>query len=105
MGEKTKKTIAAEIQQPKYFSVIVESTPDLSHVDQLTFIFRFVNVEGRVVERLFGFEPLHSHTGASIAECVLKMVRDLGLDLSNCCVQSYDNASNMSGKYNDFKHT
>ncbi|MBN3309056.1 ZMYM1 protein, partial [Amia calva] len=100
MGNKTKNIIAAEIQQAKYFSVVVDSTPDLSHVDQLTFIFRFVSTEGKVVERFLGFEPLHSHTGASLAECVLKMVRDLGLDLSNCRGQSYDNASNMSGKYN-----
>ena len=28
------------------------------------------------------------------------MVRNLGLDMANCRGQSYDNASNMSGKYN-----
>ena len=100
MGEKVKKTIAAELQHAKYFSVIVDSTPDLSHVDQLTLIFRFVSEEGKVVERFIGFEPIHSHTGASLAECVVKMANDLGLDLSDCRGQSYDNASNMSGKYN-----
>ena len=84
MGEKVKKTIAAELQHAKYFSVIVDSTPDLSHVDQLTFFFRFVSEEGKVVERFIGFEPIHSHTGASLAECVVKMVNDLGLDLSDC---------------------
>lgn len=99
MGEKTRNVIAAEIQNAKYFTVIVDLTPDLSHVDQLTFVFRFVSAEGKVVERFLGFEPIHSHTGISLAECVIKMVRDLGLDLSNCRGQSYDNASNMSGKY------
>ncbi len=98
MGEKVKKTIAEELQNAKYFSVIVDSTPDMSHVDQLTFNFRFVSEEGKVVERFIGFEPIHSHTGASLAECVIKMVNYL-LDLSNCRGQSYDNASNMAGKY------
>lgn len=103
MGDKTKREIAEEIQQAKYFSVIIDSTPDLSHVDQLTFVFRFVKIldgKAAVLERFIGFEPIHSHTGSSLADCVRMMVRDLGLDLSNCRGQSYDNASNMSGKYN-----
>ena len=36
MGEKTRQVIAEELRDAKYFSVIVDSTPDLSHVDQLT---------------------------------------------------------------------
>uniref|UniRef100_A0A673NLW3 TTF-type domain-containing protein n=1 Tax=Sinocyclocheilus rhinocerous TaxID=307959 RepID=A0A673NLW3_9TELE len=99
MGEKIKQTIAKEIQNAKYFSVIVDSTPDLSHVDQLTFIFRFVDPDGHVVERFLAFEPIESHTGESLADCILAMVDSLRLDLSNCRRQSYDNASNMSGKY------
>ena len=37
MGDKAKQVIADEIKQAKYF----DSTPDLSHVDQLTFVFPF----------------------------------------------------------------
>uniref|UniRef100_A0A671MPV2 DUF4371 domain-containing protein n=1 Tax=Sinocyclocheilus anshuiensis TaxID=1608454 RepID=A0A671MPV2_9TELE len=99
MGEKIKQTIAKEIQNAKYFSVIVDSTLDFSHVDQLTFIFRFVDPDWHVVERFLAFEPIESHTGESLADCILAMVDSLGLDLSNCRGQSYDNASNMSGKY------
>ena len=65
MGEKLKATIAAEIREAKYFSLIVDSTPDLSHTDQLTFVFRFVSKEGSVVERFLGFEPIESHRGKS----------------------------------------
>lgn len=100
MGERTKQAIVNEIKDSKYFSVIVDSTPDLAHVDQLTFIFRFVNQGGHVVERFLAFEPVDNHRGDSLAECVIAMVENLGLDLSNCRGQSYDNASNMSGKYN-----
>uniref|UniRef100_A0A8C9YGK0 TTF-type domain-containing protein n=1 Tax=Sander lucioperca TaxID=283035 RepID=A0A8C9YGK0_SANLU len=94
------QTVADEIREAKYFSVVVDSTPDLSHVDQLTFIFRFVDKKGKVVERFLAFEPIESHTGENLAECVVAMVESLGLELSNCRGQSYDNASNMSGKYN-----
>lgn len=100
MGEKVKRRIAAELQHAKYFSIITDSTPDMSHTDQLTFIFRCVSDEGEIVERFIGFEPIYSHTGASLADTVVKMTKDLQVDLSNCRGQSYDNASNMSGKYN-----
>ena len=72
----------------------------MSHVDQLTFVFRFVSEKGRVVEHFIAFQPIHSHTGSSLAACVQKMDSDLGLDLADCRGQAYDNASNMSGKYN-----
>ena len=52
------------------------------------------------MERFLGSEPITSHTGESLADCVVSMVHDLALDLTNCHGQSYDNASNMSGKYN-----
>lgn len=100
MGDRTKEAIATELQRARYFSVIVDSTPDMSHVDQLTFVFRFVSEKGKVIERFIGFEPIHSHTGSSLADCVMKMVIDMGLDLSNCRGQAHDKASNMSGKYN-----
>lgn len=72
----------------------------MSHVDQLTFVFRFVNEKGKVVERFIRFKPIHILTGSSLTDSVMTKVRDLGLDLSNCRGQAYDDASNMSRKYN-----
>lgn len=40
MGEKVKKTIVNEVKNAKYFSIIVDSTPDISHTEQLAFICR-----------------------------------------------------------------
>lgn len=100
MAEKTRQVIAEEIRDAKYFSIIVDLTPDLSHVDQLTFIFRCVSKEGKSVERFVAFEPIQSHTGESLANTVIAMVKDLGLELSNCRGQSYDNVNNKSGRYN-----
>lgn len=83
VGDKTKQVRAKEIRHAKYFSVIVDSTPDLAeaHVDQLTFVFHFVSADGRVVGKFIGFEPIHSHTGVRLAESVIETVRGLGLDL------------------------
>ena len=68
MGEKNRQAIAEELHDAKYFSVTVDSTPDLCHVDQLTFIFRFVSKQGNIVERFLAFEPIQSHTGQSLAD-------------------------------------
>lgn len=66
MGEKNRQGIAEELCDAKYFSVIVDSTPDLSHDDQLTFIFGFVSKQGKTVERFLAFEPIQSHRGQSL---------------------------------------
>lgn len=55
MEAKVKNTIIEEIKIAKYYSVIVDSTPDIAHVDQLSFIIRYVTPEGTPVERFVKF--------------------------------------------------
>lgn len=42
MAEKLLSTITDEIRKGKYFSIYVDSTPDVSYIDQLTFTIRYV---------------------------------------------------------------
>ena len=42
--------IANEVKKAKYYSITVDST-DVTHVDQLTFIVRYVQDDGTIVER------------------------------------------------------
>ena len=63
IGDKLLSVIIAEIQEAKYFSLSVDSTPDLCHVDQLTIIVRYVSMEtNEVVERFLCFLPIERHT-------------------------------------------
>ena len=39
LAEKVKSTIVREIKDAKYYGVSIDSTPDVSHIDQLTVIF------------------------------------------------------------------
>ena len=41
----------------KYFCVILDTTPDISHIDQLAFSLRYV-LEGKPVERFLCFEAV-----------------------------------------------
>ena len=38
LGKKVKDLILEEIKTAKYFSILLDSTPDVSHIDQMTFI-------------------------------------------------------------------
>lgn len=58
MCNKLKSVFINEIQEAKYFSLIVDSTPDISHVDQLTLIIRYVGPSGDIVERFLEFIPI-----------------------------------------------
>ena len=99
MGSKIGSMIISEIITAKYFSISVDSTPDLSHVDQLTFIVRYVSQDGRPTERFLKFVELHGHGAANMTDVITKLIKDIGLNIMNCRGQSYDNASNMAGIY------
>ena len=43
--------IANEVKKAKYYSITMDSTPDETHVDQLTFIIRYVQDDGTIAER------------------------------------------------------
>lgn len=95
-----RKAIITEVTNAKYYSISVDSTPDISHVDQLTFIIRYVLPSGYPVERFITFLPNSGHSGEDIENVVMVTILEtLKLDINNCRGQSYDNASNMSGRY------
>ena len=58
MGEKVLLAIVKEVLSAKYYSISVDSTPDVSHVDQLTFTVRYVK-DSDPVERFLQFIPVH----------------------------------------------
>lgn len=90
--------IICEIKRCKYYSVSLDSTPDISHVDQLTLIVRYVLPSGPV-ERFVKFLDMEGHTAEQLAQSLLDFLSESDIDIKDCRGQSYDNASNMSGKY------
>lgn len=99
MGKEILSTICKEVISAKYFSISVDSSPDRSHIDQLTFVVRYVNEDGDSLERFLKFLPISCHGSEYLTECVLKVLAELGFDIQNCRGQSYDNAANMAGHY------
>ena len=69
------KKIIGVTKESKYYGIIVDSTPDLSHVDQLTFILRCVDpVDLEPVEWFLQFIQICSPQGKSLPEVILDFV-------------------------------
>ena len=101
MGQQVFSKIISEDRSSKFFSISVDSTPDISHCDQLTCIILYVLTSGPV-ERFLRFVNTegNSHTDKYLVETLLTFLKDNQIDVKNCRGQTYDNASNMSGIYN-----
>lgn len=54
IAKKTRLVIVNEIKKAGYYSISIDSTPGISHIDQLTIIIRYVTCNGPV-ERFFNF--------------------------------------------------
>lgn len=91
--------IVSEIEKSKYYSVIVDSTPDVAHIDQLSIIIRYVGNDGKPLERFIGFLPNVGHKSEGLENALISKLEMHNLKIKHCRGQSYDNASNMSGCY------
>ncbi|XP_063302374.1 zinc finger MYM-type protein 1-like [Pelobates fuscus] len=100
LGNHVKDKIVADIKKAKYFGILFDSTPDVSHTDQICEVIRYVHIEGdhvEVKESFLGFFPVAEKTAAELTENILQHLEEDGLDLSLCRGQGYDNAATMAG--------
>lgn len=100
VATKVRNSIIQEIKNGKYYSIIVDSTPDISHMDQLSFIMRYVPAgQSDAVERFLKFIPNVGHKSKDLYDTIIVALAAYDLKLEDCRGQSYDNAANMSGCY------
>lgn len=93
-----------EVKHSKYFSIVVDSTSDIIHVDELSFVVRYVKREIQEntpaeVERLLKFIPNVGYKAKDMLDVVISTLGEFGLNLQDCWGQSYDTAANMAGCY------
>lgn len=83
LGGAVRKTIMDQIKQAKYFCIIFDSTPDISHKDQTSQIIRYVVIEGskvKVVESFIDFVETKGKTAVEITDIILTKLENDGLD-------------------------
>nr|XP_047144578.1 zinc finger MYM-type protein 1-like [Hydra vulgaris] len=109
LANKIKNDILAKLERAKYYSLILDCTPDISHMEQMTVVFRFVSAtelssekpaEVVVSEHFVTFLELQDTTGANMTKVVIDKLQELGGNLDDMREQGYDNGANMRGKYN-----
>lgn len=71
MYNKIVSKIVEELKSSKYYSISVDSTPDITHHDQLTFIVRYVLNNGCPTERFLKFIRMENHTAAEMETTLL----------------------------------
>ncbi|XP_053556217.1 uncharacterized protein LOC128647456 [Bombina bombina] len=105
-----KKKIITSTTSAKYYSIILDCTPDVSHIKQMTMIVRFVDVSKpsdnesesiTIREHFYRKWRLQETTGAFIAETLLEQLKLIQLPIENLRGQGYDNGSNMKGNIYD----
>ncbi|CAJ1059664.1 zinc finger MYM-type protein 1-like [Xyrichtys novacula] len=98
---KISEEIARQVKAAKYFSVIMDCTPDTSHTEQLSIVLRVVkrepSVGASISEHFIGFVDVQDTTGRGLSETLLEKLDELNLNIRDCRGQSYDNGSNMMG--------
>ena len=101
MGEKVKSEILSRAKNSKYYSIIADCTPDISHIEQLSLTIRFADLSNdniSIKEHFIDFMPVGDSSGAGLTEVILNLLSKHGLELHNCRGQGYDNGANMKGK-------
>ncbi|CAI6353826.1 unnamed protein product [Macrosiphum euphorbiae] len=97
LAEETLKNIVEEVSTSDIFSVLADTTPDVSLKDQLSICLRYVDQGGSTNERLLDFVEVTDKTGYGLAKSIYDTLIKHKLKTGNVAFQSYDYANSVSG--------
>lgn len=84
----------------KFVTLIIDSTIDISSVDQLSLSLRYVTTSGHSREFFIAFKELEDGSAAGYFDLLFDTFKSLNLDLNCCRGQAYDGACTMTGIWN-----
>lgn len=96
--------ILKERENAKYYAILVDATPDSAHIEQTTFILRYLRCDPEkttytIEERFLAFVDCNKKKGEDIANLIRETLKKYQIPLADCRGQGYDNGSNMKGEY------
>ena len=99
IGDAVRHRIVRELEEAPAFSVMADTTPDVSNKDQMSIVVRYV-ADNASVERLLSLTVLEDKSGDGHATEILRCLNEHGIDVEKLHFQSYDFTACMSGQYN-----
>lgn len=106
MASEVRKAIIKMIKNAKYYSIMMDCTPDVSHQEQLSLVIRIVNLKledkssaPKIEEYFLDFMNVESTTGLYLTNVLISKLKEYNIELLDCRGQGYDNGSNMKGQY------
>ena len=81
------------------FGIIIDGTQDIQGNEQESVCVRYVDDSFVVQEEMLGLYQVSSTTGESLSKMLQDALIRLQLPIEHLRAQTYDGASNMSGKY------
>ncbi|XP_065656431.1 uncharacterized protein LOC136081928 isoform X1 [Hydra vulgaris] len=104
LAAENRKTIIQEVSKSELFSVMADTTPDISNKNQLAVCIRYIDSNGKANERLLDVIESTTKTGYEIAKYIYDCLVRHKINTNNVAFQSYDFASIMSGHIKGAQH-
>ncbi len=100
MSDRVMTEIVTEIKAAQYFSTVLDCPPDLSHQEQTSAIIRtVVSIDmPEINEHFTVFLVADGRTNESLANLILKKLKEHNLPFGDCRGQAYDNGKHKSAQ-------
>ncbi|XP_047140728.1 52 kDa repressor of the inhibitor of the protein kinase-like isoform X2 [Hydra vulgaris] len=96
LGQDVQSKIVSEVNQASMFSIMADTTLDVSHSDKLAIAVRYVDNNCNIKERIVQICEVADKTGDGIADLIISTINNLQLDVNSVVFQGYDYACSMS---------
>ncbi|XP_065668080.1 zinc finger MYM-type protein 1-like [Hydra vulgaris] len=112
LSQNLEKTLLFEINESAFFSIIADTTQDVSRKEQLSLNFRYVHIirkqdtqpcQLEIKETFLGFSEIKDHSAVGLTNQLLLLLENKGIDLKKCRGQGYDQANAMRAFITEFR--